>query len=70
MADVHVVPDGNGWKVEHGGDVDGTYDTQQEAIDAGRQAAKAEECELVVHGQDGGIREKVSEGNDPPEVPG
>ena len=47
-----------------------THNTQAEATDAGRAQAKADEVELVIHGQDGQIREKDSEGNDPRDVPG
>lgn len=40
--------------------------TQKEAIDRGRELAKAEESELVIQGKDGKIRQKDSFGNDPP----
>jgi hypothetical protein len=70
MADVHVVPAGNGWKVEHDGtDVD-TFDTQADAIAAARSVAEDQSCELVVHAQDGHIRAKDSHGNDPSAIPG
>jgi hypothetical protein len=70
MADVHVVPDGDGWKIEHDGtDVD-TFGTQAEAIAAGRSVAEDEQCELVVHRQEGQIRAKDSHGNDPSSIPG
>lgn len=70
MADVHVVPDGNGWKVTHDGRTVSSHDTQATAEDAGRAEAKREACELVVHGTDGQIRKKESEGNDPRSTPG
>ncbi len=70
MADVHVVPDGDRWKVTHEGSGDTTHDTQAEAIEAGRTVAQVAECELVVHGADGQIRAKDSEGNDPRSIPG
>lgn len=70
MADVHVVPDGDRWKVEHDGkDVD-TFSTQGAAIDAAKSVADVAQCELVIHGQDGHIRAKDSHGNDPRNVPG
>jgi hypothetical protein len=70
MADVHVVPDGDGWKIEHGGaDVD-TFRTQADAIAAARSVAEDEQCELIVHGRDGHIRAKDSHGNDPSSIPG
>ena len=70
MADVHVVPDGDGWKVEHGGDDVDRFDTQADAVAAARSVAEAAQCELVVHGQDGQIRAKGSHGNDPSDIPG
>jgi hydroxyethylthiazole kinase-like sugar kinase family protein len=70
MADVHVVPDGDRWKIEHDGTGVDTFDTQADAIAAARSVAEDEQCELVIHGQDGQIREKDSHGNDPRDVPG
>ena len=70
MSDVHVVPSGDGWALEVDGDERETFDTQEEAIERGREVAEAEEGELVVHGEDGQIRDKTSHGNDPREVPG
>jgi len=70
MADVHVVPDGGGWKIEHEGtDVD-SFATQADAIAAARSVAEDQQCELVVHAQDGHIRAKDSHGNDPSDIPG
>jgi Uncharacterized protein conserved in bacteria (DUF2188) len=70
MSDVHVTPSGDGWAIQVDGDERETFDTQQEAIDRGREVAEAEQGELVVHGQGGEIREKDSHGNDPRDVPG
>ena len=70
MPDVYVVPDGDGWKVTHEGSGDSTHDTQAEAIDAARTVAQVASCELVIHGADGKIRAKDSEGNDPRSIPG
>ncbi|MBP9113666.1 MAG: DUF2188 domain-containing protein [Polyangiaceae bacterium] len=39
--------------------------TQKEAIAEGRKIAQREKSELVIHGEDGRIREKNSYGNDP-----
>jgi hypothetical protein len=47
-----------------------TFDTQDEAIQEGRQLAEEENGELVIHGEDGQIREKDSHGNDPRNIPG
>ena len=67
-ANVHVVPhpDG-GWATRREGSerVSGRHDTQQQAIDAGRPAAKRDQVEFFVHGRDGQIRERDSYGNDP-----
>ena len=70
MSDVHVVTKGDGWALEVDGRQRGKFDTQDEAIQQGRQLAEQENGELVVHGQDGQIREKASHGNDPSDIPG
>jgi Uncharacterized protein conserved in bacteria (DUF2188) len=46
------------------------FGTQDEAIQWGRQLAERENGELVIHGEDGQIREKDSHGNDPRDIPG
>ena len=70
MSDVHVTPNDDGWAIEVDGDTRDTFDTQEEAIERGREVAEAEQGELVVHGEDGQIRDKASHGNDPRDVPG
>jgi Uncharacterized protein conserved in bacteria (DUF2188) len=70
MTDVHVVPQASRWGLEIKGEVRSTHDTQQEAIDQGRGLAEQEQGELVIHGEDGEIREKDSHGNDPRDIPG
>lgn len=40
-------------------------ETQREAIDIGRELARKQHSELVIHGKDGKIRQKNSYGNDP-----
>ncbi len=40
------------------------YDTQKEAIEAGREIASREQTELFIHGEDGRIREWNSFGSD------
>ena len=64
---VHVVKHDDGWAVKKEGNdrVSSVHPTQQKAIDAGRDAAKFERSELVIHGRDGKIRDKDSFGNDP-----
>ncbi|BCL17687.1 MULTISPECIES: DUF2188 domain-containing protein [Micromonospora] len=62
----HVVPDGQGWKVEQGGKQVGRYDTKQVAVEAGRKAAHADEpSQLVVHTADGRIETEYTYKDDP-----
>lgn len=72
MANVHVVPNGDKWKVEveRGNQDASTYDTQNAAIVAGTALAKKLKAELLVHGADGAIRMRNSYGNDPRDVKG
>lgn len=69
---IHVIPDGDRWAVIRDG-VDrplSTHPRQEEAVAAGRQRAREDETEFVLHGADGKIREKDSYGNDPRDIPG
>jgi hypothetical protein len=63
----HVVPHGKEWAVKGAGNEKATsvHRTQQEAIEAGRQIAKNQQSELLIHNQKGQIRDKDSFGNDP-----
>lgn len=63
----HVVPRPNGWAVlpEGGERATSLHPTQQEAISRGRERAQAERSELLVHGENGRIRERSSYGKDP-----
>ena len=63
----HVVPHHEGWAVKGAGNQRATsvHDTQQQAIDVARGIARHQESELVIHRQDGRIRDKDSYGNDP-----
>jgi len=63
----HVTPKGNQWQVKGAGNFKATkvFDTQKEAINYGRDIAKNQQSELVIHRQNGQIRDKVSYGNDP-----
>lgn len=62
----HVVPAGDGWKVEQGRNVLGSYSTKNEAIAEGRNAAHANEpSQLVVHTGDGRIETEYTYQNDP-----
>jgi hypothetical protein len=70
MTDVHVVTTDGGWALEVDGQERGSFDTQDEAIQQGRQLAEEEQGELVIHGEGGQIRQKDSHGSDPREIPG
>lgn len=59
-------PDG-GWQVKGAGNEKATKvtDTQKQAIDAAIPIAKHQKSEVVIHGENGKIRDKDSYGNDP-----
>lgn len=63
----HVVPNGDKWSVKGEGNEKNTatFDTQKEAIEKAKSIAKNQESELLIHGQNGQIRERSSFGNDP-----
>lgn len=63
----HVVPHDDGWAVRGAGSqrASSVHRTQKEAINAGRDIARNQGTELLVHGRDGRIRERDSHGNDP-----
>jgi hypothetical protein len=63
----HVVPRGQQWAIRGAGNTKDTrrFDTQSEAIAHGRQIARKQGGELVIHGVDGRIREKNTYGSDP-----
>jgi hypothetical protein len=63
---VHVVRADGEWGVRREGeDMLSTHPTQAEAEQAGRDLAKAEQAEFVLHNEAGAIRERDSYGNDP-----
>jgi len=68
MANQHVTPhpDG-GYQVIAEGASRATrrFPTQKEAIAAGREIAKKQQVELIIHNKEGQIRDKDSYGNDP-----
>jgi hypothetical protein len=65
--DVHVVPSEKGWKVEVEGSsrARSTHATQAEAARAGREIARRNKSELLVHGRNGQIRDRHTYGRDP-----
>jgi hypothetical protein len=58
---------GGRWAVQTDGTsrADSLHDRQSDAIKRARELAKNKETELVIKGEDGRIRKKDSEGNDP-----
>ncbi|HJR44450.1 MAG TPA: DUF2188 domain-containing protein [Actinomycetota bacterium] len=61
---VHVVPDNaQGWALQEESTYEpaGYYDTQEEAIAAGRGLAGKKSLTLVIHSDDGTVRDKVGE---------
>lgn len=64
---VHVVQRDSGWGTLREGAKRATqvFDTQAQAIQAGRQMARQGQGELLIHGQDGRIRARDSHGGDP-----
>lgn len=65
--DVHTVPNatGSGWVNKVNGEVVSRHRTQGNAADRGREIAREQRSEHVIHRPDGIIREKNSYGNDP-----
>ena len=63
----HIVPRNGGWAVQPagGGRASSVHDTQRAAIDRGREIARNQQSELLIHGRDGRIRERDSHGGDP-----
>lgn len=63
----HIVPHPDGWGVRGEGNskVTRVFDTQRDAIAYGRQQAINQGSELLIHRQNGQIRERNSYGNDP-----
>lgn len=63
---VHVVPSDGGWDVKvEGRDRASHFQTQSEAIQAGRILARSNRSEHIVHGRDGRIRQRDSYGREP-----
>lgn len=62
----HIVTHGNNWAVrgENHKRVTSIFETQKEAINAGRQIAINNNSELFIHGKNGQIRDRDSYGND------
>ncbi len=63
----HVVSRENGWAVRGEGNQRDTshHRTQAEAESAAREIATNQKSEVLIHGENGRIRERNSYGNDP-----
>lgn len=63
----HVVPFGNEWAVRGAGNskVTSIYSHKDDAMNTGREIARNQQSELVIHGKDGQIQDKDSFGHDP-----
>lgn len=63
----HVVPRGDRWAIRGAGNSRDTrvFDSRREAIERGREIARNQKAELVIHGCDGRIRETRSYGRHP-----
>lgn len=63
----HVVPHSGGWAVRGAGNERATsvHGTQREAIGAARETAIRQGSEMLVHGENGRIRERNTYGKDP-----
>lgn len=64
---VHTVPHGDGWANRRAGSsrVSKAFDTKAEAQAAGRQTARRDKVEHLIHRKDGSIGDRNSYGNDP-----
>lgn len=64
---VHIVPHSDGWavKIEGNDRATSVHRTQEQAIEAGRDRARRDESEILIHGENGRIRERDSYGSDP-----
>lgn len=63
----HVVPHERGWAVKGAGNDRATsvHSTQREAVEAARNIARNQGSEMLIHGENGRIRERNTYGNDP-----
>lgn len=68
----HVTKHSDGWQVKGAGNSKATKVTitQKGAINIARGIAKNQSAELIIHGKNGQIRQKDSQGNDPKNIKG
>jgi hypothetical protein len=73
QGDVHVIRGNNGgWQVRVEGKTraQSIHNTQAEAAAVGKEIARRNKSELLVHGRDGKIRERSTFGHDPRRIRG
>lgn len=58
----HVVPHEDGWAVKGAGNerYTGVYDYQRDAIDRAKEIARNYGSTVIIHGQDGRVRDSIS----------
>lgn len=68
----HVVPHDGQWGVKGEGNDKMTkvFEKKEDAVKYGREIARNQESELIIHGMDGQIQSKDSYGNDPINIKG
>lgn len=59
------MPNDGGWDNKQGGKTTSEHDRKTPAVAEGKDKAKDDETEHVIHGKDGKIQESNSYGNDP-----
>jgi len=64
---IHIVLHEDGWAIEkeHSNRASRVVPTKEKALGIGRDMAKKQHVELVIHKKDGTIQDKDSYGNDP-----
>lgn len=70
---VHTVHRDGSWTNSLEGEdsaISGSFDSKQEAIEAGRAEARRRQTEHVIHNEDGSIGDRNSYGGDPADRPG
>ena len=69
---IHVVPENDRWAIKEEGEREPfqVHETQEAAVTDARALASSRGVELLIHGEDGQIRERDSHGNDPKDTPG
>lgn len=68
---IHTVYKNEQWinELEEGSEFGGAHATKEDAVAAGRERAKQDKTEHVIHNQDGTIGERNSYGRDPVSSP-